>query len=494
MNLVSHELTPQSPFVRLFAQLFDHLPLGVSVHDVNNTIVYYNRAHGLIDDQNPAEVVGRPINEVFRPFDSKGMVSQRCLNTRQTFVNYHLFYYTRLGKLVNSMNHVFPLILDNRLLGCICFVVGYGDFGLSPGSAPERGSGAAAGSPAVRNGHYTFDQILTQNPDMRRAIEVMARSADSDSAIMIYGETGSGKEMFAQAAHHFSRRAQKPFLAISCAAIPENLLEGLLFGTVKGAFTGAQDRPGMMETADGGTLFLDEINSMPLGLQSKMLRAIQEQTVKRVGGIKERSVSLKIISATNNHPQRAVTEGQLRPDLLYRLGVVIVEIPPLRHRKDDLDLLAEHFIKKFNRRLGKQVTGLSPGLKEAFEKHYWPGNVRELEHVIESAMNLVMVSETILEPAHFNSSLFRGDLLGVLSPASGRRRPPEPDIPSGTIYPRAAADPDRDRDEAARIGKVLEASGGNVARAARALNISPQLMHHRIKKYGLKKQIIVKMD
>lgn len=502
MDLSFSELAPQSSFVRLLAQLFDHLPLGVSIHNINNTIVYYNRAHGLIDDQDPAEVVGRPSKEVFRPFDGKDLVSQRCLETRQPFINYPLFYYTRLGKLVNSMNQVFPIVLENRLIGCICFVGGYSDFDPSPGLAPERKPAAAVESSAGKGRHYTFEQILTQNQGMQRAIEVMARSADSDSAVMIYGETGSGKEMFAQAAHHFSRRAAKPFLAVSCAAIPENLLEGLLFGTVRGAFTGALDRAGMMEMADGGTFFLDEINSMPLGLQSKMLRAIQEKTVKRVGGTKERAVSLKIISATNNHPQRAVTEGQLRPDLLYRLGVVIVEIPPLRDRRDDLKLLAGHFITRFNRRLDKNVTGLSQAMREAFEKHYWPGNVRELEHVIESAMNLVAAGETILEPAHFSSSLFCRDMMGgpglpALNISSGQRRTSTPGTPPGGPFEPRPATPDSGDpgyDEPARIIRALEAAGGNVARAARALNISPQLMHHRIKKYGLKKQVVVKME
>lgn len=317
----------------MFAQQFDHLPLAVAVHDVNNIAVYYNRAHGLIDELDPAEVMGRSINETHRGFDSKSLLSQRCLETRQPFINHHFFYQTMRGKLVNSINNVFPLILNDKLLGCICFVGEYRNLSIMSGWAPDFKSTSKPKSEDGKNVRYTFEQIITRNQDMKRAIEVMACSSDSDSAVMIYGETGSGKEMFAQAAHHFSRRAKKPFLAVSCSAIPENLLEGMLFGTVKGAFTGAQDRPGLMEMADGGTLFLDEINSMPLGLQSKMLRAIQEKTVKRVGGTREQSVSLKIISATNNHPHRAVTEGQLRPDLLYRLGVVVVEIPPLRERK-----------------------------------------------------------------------------------------------------------------------------------------------------------------
>ncbi|UQZ88956.1 transcriptional regulator [Deltaproteobacteria bacterium Smac51] len=485
MELPFDELTPLGPCVAFFAQLFDHLPLGVSVHDSRNNIVYYNQALSRADEMDPAEVVGRSINEVYQPFDSRGLLSQRCLETRQRFINHHLFYYTRFGKLVNSIHHVFPLIHENRLLGCICFAGEYRDPAILPELA-AKGDSVPAGK---KGGHYTFEQIITQNPEMKRALQVTARSADSDSSIMIYGETGSGKEMFAQAAHYCGRRAKKPFLAVSCAAIPENLLEGILFGTVKGAFTGAQDRPGLMEMADGGTLFLDEINSMPLGLQAKMLRAIQEQTVNRIGGTKERAVSLKIISATNNHPHRAVAEGQLRPDLLYRLGVVIVEIPPLRSRKDDLELLTGHFIKKFNRKLGKNVTGLSPDMIESFEKHYWPGNVRELEHVIESAMNLVSSPETVLEAFHFSSSLFSGGAMyGVGAPAVSRRQPHAP------AQPRSRSTAAIDQDELDRLVKALEESGGNAARAARALNISPQLMHHKLKKYGLKKRIVVKME
>ena len=503
MEFSYNELSPQSPWTELFRQLFDHLPLGVSVHDVNNRIIYYNQTLALIDEMDPGEVLGRPINEVFRPFDSKGLLSQRCLATRRHFVNQPLFYYTRRGKLVNAVHHVFPLILQNRLLGCICFVGEYRDPAILPGLTGERKPGPAGENPAGRGGHYSFEQIITRNPDMRQAIEVMARSADSDSAVMIYGETGCGKEMFAQSAHYFSRRANKSFMAVSCAAIPENLLEGLLFGTAKGAFTGAQDRPGLMEMADGGTLFLDEINSMPLGLQGKMLRAIQERTVKRIGGGKERAVSLKIISATNNHPHRAVTEGQLRPDLLYRLGVVIVEIPPLRARKDDLELLTGHFIEKFNKRLAKNVAGLSPAMMEAFEKHHWPGNVRELEHVIESAMNLILASERLLEPLHFGSSLFSKEIMGG-DPAIDKpsRRPgaarPGYGAPASRIPPAERPAPAQggplDPDEPARLARALEEAGGNAARAARSLNISPQLMHHKIKKYGLKKRIVVKMD
>ena len=488
MEIDFTELSPHSPALEVFAQLFDHLPLGVSVHDVNNTVIYYNQAHGLIDDMNPAEVIGRSISEVWRPFDSKGLLSQRCLDTRQPIINRPMFYYTRLGKLVNSIHHVFPIIVDQRLSGCVCFVGEYNDLAIKPDPALV-GRPPTAEVSAGRSGSYTFDHIITQTPAMRRAIEVVARSADSDSAIMLYGETGCGKEMFAQAAHNYSRRAAKPFMAVSCAAIPENLLEGLLFGTVKGAFTGAQDRPGLMELADGGALFLDEINSMPLGLQSKMLRALQERTVKRVGGARELPVSLKIISATNNHPHRAVTEGQLRPDLLYRLGVVIVEIPPLRDRKDDLELLADHFIKKFNRRLGRQVTGLDPAMKEAFEKHYWPGNVRELEHVIESAMNLIAADETWLEVGHFSSSLLNRDMAGDPNAQS-----PAPRSERVRADQAGPGKPPADPDEAAGIIKALEAAGGNAARAARALNISPQLMHHRMKKHGLKKRIVVKVE
>ena len=478
-NFGLEEMTQALSNADIFAQMFDDFPTGVMILNVHTTLVYYNRAQGLIDDLCPEQALGKNILELYRVEDNTSYPTLRCLFTRKPLIDYPCYYFTHLGKLVNSIHNIFPLLRGDKLLGCICFIREYGEmtgqYNLTLGAGPKAKN-------VVKEIKHSFDQIITQDPAMRRSLSIATQAANTPSSIMLYGETGCGKEMFAQAIHDLSSRRHKPFLALNCAAIPESLLEGLLFGTVKGAFTGAQDKPGMMEMADGGVIFLDEINSMPPGLQSKMLRAVQESKIRRVGAAREKEVSLKIISAANVHPQKAVTDGTLRADLFYRLAVVMVNIPPLRERRGDIPILVSHFIKKQNQRLNKKVLTVSPRLLEAFEHYHWPGNVRELEHALEGAMNLVREDEAELTPDHFATSLFGGVLNGFdhLPPQSSRA---------------LAAGPSADAEtgEADQLLRALEAAGGNAAKAARSLGISPQLMNYKMKKYGLKKRMVVKI-
>ncbi len=483
LNFGLEEMTRDISETELFAQLFDDFPEGVMVLNVHTVLVYYNKAQGLIDDLEPEQALGRTILDLYRVGDNTSFPTLRCLFSRKPLVNYPCYYFTHRGKLINSIHNVFPLLNQDKLVGCICFIHEYGEiagqYSLALSAAPDERSDAVKPAKATK---HTFNQIVTQDPLMRRSLEIASQAARTPSPIMLYGETGCGKEMFARAIHDTGDRRQKPFLALNCAAIPESLLEGLLFGTVKGAFTGAEDKPGILEMADGGTIFLDEINSMPMGLQSKMLRAIQEQRIRRVGGAREKEISLKIISACNVHPQKAVTDGHLRPDLFFRLGVVLIGIPPLRERRGDIPILVEYFIGKLNQRLCKKVKTISPALVEAFGQYYWPGNVRELEYALEGAMNLVR-EEDILEPAHFATSLIGGMLNG---PGSASL--------SSAVFTSGSADPaatGRDPEEVGRLLAALEAAGGKAADAARSLGISPQLMNYKMKKYGLKKRLKV---
>ena len=487
MNLGLERLTEDLTNTELFSQMFDDFPSGVMVLNVHTVLVYYNQAQGLIDDLKPRQAIGKTILELYRVGDNTNYPTLLCLFARRPLIDYPCFYYTHRGKLINSIHSVFPLMKEDKLRGCICFIREYGEI------AGQYQKVADLGKKADHNASKnkpTLDQIITQNQIMRQSLDIVARAANSPSPIMLYGETGCGKEMYAQSIHNISRRRDKSFLALNCAAIPESLLEGLLFGTVKGAFTGALDKPGMMEMADGGTIFLDEINSMPLGLQSKMLRVIQEQKIRRVGGSNEKQVSLKIVSASNVHPQKAVTDGQLRSDLLFRLGVVMVYIPPLRERREDIPVLTKHFLKKLNQRICKKVTGLAPALEKAFEHYHWPGNVRELEHAIEGAMNIIPDDETILEPSHFASSLFGGVLSGlnlnVPDFSDGDDKPA-----STPLGPQLSVDQHK---QVERLIQALENAGGNAAKAARKLNISPQLMNYKMKKFGLKKKVTVKAE
>ena len=213
--------------------------------------------------------------------------------------------------------------------------------------------------------------------------------AKSPSPILIYGETGTGKELIVQAIHGASPQRRAPLIAQNCAAIPEALLEGILFGTVKGGFTGAIDRPGLFELANGGVLFLDEINSMSLPLQAKLLRVLQENKVRRVGGQTEIPIDLHLITATNLHPSKLLNSGDLRLDLYYRINVMFLEIPPLRRRREDIPLLVDSFISHYNKVFSKQVVATDKDSMDFFLQYEWPGNIRELKNMIERAMNLV---------------------------------------------------------------------------------------------------------
>ena len=236
--------------------------------------------------------------------------------------------------------------------------------------------------------HSVLDDIVTQNEEMRHLKALIRSVAKNDSATLIYGETGTGKDLFAEALHSLSNRKDRPFLAQNCAAIPVNLLESMFFGTERGGFTGAESKKGLFELADGGTLFLDEINSMDTAMQAKLLKALEEQKVRRIGGREDIHFDVRIVCASNEDPELLVQDGRLRSDFFYRIGVVRLRLPPLRERPEDILPLADHYIQAFNQRMNKHILGLSQMTQDLFLRWSWPGNVRELKNTIEGAFNM----------------------------------------------------------------------------------------------------------
>lgn len=231
---------------------------------------------------------------------------------------------------------------------------------------------------------YRFENMVGSSPAMNKVYEYIERVSDSDTTILIQGESGTGKEVVAKTIHFNSGRRNKPFVPINCGAIPENLLESELFGHEKGAFTGAtSSRTGRFELAHGGTLLLDEIGEMPIALQVKLLRVLQEQTFERVGGVRAIHTDVRILAATNQDLEEAIAEKRFRTDLYYRLNVIPIHVPPLRKRKEDIPLLVDHFLKRFNEKQGKAIPGLTDDAINILLKYYWPGNIRELENLIE---------------------------------------------------------------------------------------------------------------
>ncbi|MEW6601827.1 MAG: sigma-54 dependent transcriptional regulator [Nitrospirota bacterium] len=319
--------------------------------------------------------------------------------------------------------------------------------------------------------HTGMPDIIGRSPGMMKVAENIRKVSSTKTTVLLLGESGTGKELFAKAIHDLSPRSDRPFVTINCAAIPKELLESELFGHEKGSFTGADEKkPGKLELADRGTVFLDEIGEMDLGLQAKVLRALQESEIDRVGGSSPIKVDIRIIAASNRDLEAAVAGNTFREDLFYRLSVFPITVPPLRERKEDIPVLAGHFIAAFSAGMNTPPKHVSPTAMEALKNYYWKGNVRELENVIERAM-ILCEGETITEE----------HLLLVASTDPGAMLM---NIPmEGTL--EEAAHTALRAAETLRIRKALESTHGNKTRAAEILKVSYKTLLTKIKDYGI---------
>ncbi len=325
--------------------------------------------------------------------------------------------------------------------------------------------------------------IIGKSPGIQEVCTVLEKVADTPTTVLVTGESGTGKEVVARALHHGSGRRDKPFIKVNCAAIPKDLVESELFGYERGAFTGAVgSKPGRFELANGGTLFLDEIGSIPVEMQVKLLRALQESEFERVGGVKTLRVDVRVVAATNSDLKKEIGSGTFREDLYYRLNVVPIRLPPLREREGDVALLVEHFLDKFNGRLKKSIRGVEPDALALLQRHNWPGNIRELENVIERAVLFC------------DAELLRvDDLSPEVRPEPSLPRAATPSEPSLTGAP--AGDGLKQQVKAAMsrlerelIIKALDQTGGNVTHAARLLKISRKGLQLKMKELGLRER------
>ncbi len=316
-------------------------------------------------------------------------------------------------------------------------------------------------------------RILGDSPAIREASEQLQKVAGTDATVLLLGESGTGKELFARAIHQLSPRSGGPFVALNCAAIPENLLENELFGHEKGAYTGAdRQRLGKLEMASGGTLFLDEIGEMPPGMQGKILRVLQERTFERVGGNVTLEAEVRLVAATNRDLEDATGRGEFREDLYFRLSVFPLTVPPLRHRRDDIPLLARYFLERYAREIHRPVRELHPDSLARLQDYAWPGNVRELQNCIERAV--ILCDGELLQPEHLHLRK---------RAASGALTVEEIASQGGSlagVAARAAGEAER-----FRIRHALREAGGNKARAAKLLEVSTRTLSSRLKELGL---------
>ena len=317
---------------------------------------------------------------------------------------------------------------------------------------------------AELSNRYQFDNLLGRSAPMREIFATVERVAPTRATVLLCGESGVGKDMIARAIHQHSPRAGRPFVKINCTALPENLMESELFGYEKGAFTGANlSKPGKFEQADTGTVFLDEIGDVPLSIQVKLLRILQEREFERLGSNKTRHIDVRVLAATNADLRAALEEGTFREDLYYRLNVLPIDIPPLRDRKEDIPLLAQHFIRKLAKDNGSVAESISDGAMERLLAYHWPGNVRELENVMERSM--VLANGPVLEAADIRMDLQPRNRVAV-----------ESFLPEGMTL---------DQHEQALIREALKRANSNKSQAARLLGLTRNALRYRLTQMGL---------
>jgi PAS domain S-box-containing protein len=420
--------------------IMDSLADGVFTVDLDWNITFFNRAASAITKVPRAEALGRKCWEVFRSSICDGACALKCaLADGKNRSNRSLFFVRPDGVKVPISISAAPL-RDRR--GAI---VG--------GVETFRDLSAIRLMQKELDGRYRVEDILSKSAAMQRVLAILPQIAASGSTVLVLGESGTGKELVARAIHNLSPRAHKPFVAVNCAALPENLLESELFGHKAGAFTDAKkDKPGRFQTANGGTLFLDEIGDMPLSLQAKLLRALQDRIVQPLGAVEGVAVDVRIIAATNRDLEAMVADQSFRRDLFYRLNVVRLTLPPLSQRREDIPLLAAHFIARQNLATGKDISGLAPEVLARLMRHPFPGNVRELENIVEYAF--ILCPGGVIRPEHLPDSL-----------AEAGQDTPLP--PGGPATGATLAEIKRQA-----VAEALARNGGRVMAACRELGIA----------------------
>ncbi len=458
--------------VELLRQVVETIDVGVFVANHDGEAIIYNDAMARLEGLTREQVLGRHVLEIFPSLSDETSTILQVLQTGVAIIDRHQTYLSPSGRRITTINTTIPILKRGQIVGAletskdITWLKELSEKVMDLQRALlRRKSRHDTTDGRLLGAHYVFDDILGQSPALRAAVDQGRLAARTSSSVLIYGETGTGKELFAQSIHNASPRRDGPFIAQNCAAIPASLLEGILFGTSKGSFTGAVDRPGLFEQAQGGTLLLDELNAMSVDLQAKLLRTLQEGTVRRVGATRETSVDVRVIATTNQEPRQSLADGTIRHDLFYRLSVVTLMIPPLRERYGDLEILTSHFIDEFNHRFERRIEGIASEVRQLFLNHPWPGNIRQLRHCIEGAFNMA-TDESILQLHHLPAHL----------------RATKAALPARTAswsnLPQALAEYERHL-----ITEQLTAHQGNVTRAAAALGISRQLLQYKLRKY-----------
>lgn len=472
------------PEMLLFAlqKIIESISDGVVMSDDQGRLIIYNHAQEKLEEMRGTEIVGKPLWEAYGYDPEDASEHRQVLTSGKAVENRYEAHAVNNGIPKYVSYSTYPIIKNGEAVGVFSISKNETKLHSLLEEAIELKRRFLSLDPEMQepvedpgNGtRYSFANIIGDSEGTRQLIKEAQKIAWLDNNILIVGETGTGKEVYAQSIHNHGKKHKEPFIGINCAAIPENLLEGILFGTVKGAYTGALDRSGLFEDARGGTLFLDELNSMPVSMQTKLLRVLQERKVNRVGGSEFVPVKCRVVCAMNEDPLKLISEGKLRQDLYYRIGGLSLYISPLRERAEDIRCLTRFFIQKYNHMLNTHVEQLSESLERAFENYGWPGNVRELEHVIENLMvhndDQTRVLEGTHLPAYLKASL-------NLNTSDARPKPQR-------------KEPLNDRMDSFEREIILDAlcrNHYNISSTSRELGIIRQSLLYKMKRLGIEK-------
>jgi len=434
-----------------FNVILDSIADGVFTINEKGEITFFNRAAEQITGFTKEEALGHNCFDIFRAnICQTNCALKQTIKTDREIINLPINIINKDGKeLPISVSTAVLRDESGRIIG---------------GVETFRDLSAIEELKKELRQQYTFQDIVSKNHAIQEIFQILPDIAESDSTVLIQGPSGSGKELFAKAIHNLSLRKDNPFIKVNCGALPDNLLESELFGYVKGAFTDAKrDKPGRFALADGGTIFLDEIGDMSPALQVKLLRVVQDKEYEPLGGTSTVKVDVRIVAATNKDLVTLVQSRQFRDDLYYRLNVMEIDLPPLVRRREDISLLVERFVEKFNLKTGKNLSGVSHEVMSFFMGYDFPGNVRELENIIEHAF--VMCKGDVIELRHLPSELIERSNM--------------------TLLEEREVDKPLQRAEAESIRKALEGNRGNRLRTARELGIDRTTLWRKIKRYGI---------
>ena len=456
-------------YVEQILSIYNYLD-GIMVTDKYGYVEYYVTFRPDVNNLKEKDILRKHITEVYPTLNEETSSILRVLKTGKPISNEFQTLITYKGQSIRAINTTMPIKDHDEIIGAV-------DVSRYIDSPYQRQDISLLLKESVEKKNlYAVDDIVTNSRSMELIKERIPMIADTDSSVLIYGETGTGKELVAQSIHTASKRRNKKFVSQNCAAIPGNLLESILFGTTKGSYTGAENKPGLFEIASGGTLFLDEINSMEISVQPKILKAIEEKQVVRLGGYEPIKTDIKIVSAVNENPLQCIAENKLREDLFYRLSVVQLNIPPLRERINDLFYLVSHFINIYNTSMHCNLIGIDEEVETIFRGYNWPGNVRELKNVIEGAFNVA--SARFIQKKDLPEYLTRPF---VLEEIGQNALMTVPAIPlKGISLEEALETYERELIEhAVAISK-------NYVEAAKLLGITKQALNYKLRKYKLR--------